>query len=480
MQSYVRIAATLLIIATVMIERREAASMGHSHHVKRQQPNLPQLTLTVEPLHGVEPPSHIPIPDYHFPVDSGLFNFTCTIKHPQHRYKLSISREQTKLNGQKAVTDFIDPSDYKIHPDLAVGDRMAIEYSEPTFLDQGATYIRVTLLIKNLKIEDNGVYICKYSNIVKKINAIVYKVATENDITMNLESGDNVRLNSPVELTCRVSNVYPKPRIILMHSLRENIQTSVKENDVSIVEDEFNPYHLYTLTATYNFTPSYSDNNQNFMCTVISQGNTNATVSSRPFNIKVEGTQIIDKECHRGVVGKPGENDFKIACVFFSNPRFDGNSYWETNEEVESSVTSSGGGSDSSVVVGGGGESTSHGDDQVATSTQSSEPLVERKIMRIFEHEERQNYAYSLEDYSAEPNTGLYRAVLKIKTIRPSDLKNYTFRVDDHVRTIMLFDNEKQKDQLLNESNSASALVKFHSMVLIFNLILIVRALFGF
>jgi hypothetical protein len=98
MQSYVRIAATLLIIATVMIERREAAAMGHSHHVKRQQPNLPQLTLTVEPLHGVEPPSHIPIPDYHFPVDSGLFNFTCTIKHPQHRYKLSISKEQTKLS----------------------------------------------------------------------------------------------------------------------------------------------------------------------------------------------------------------------------------------------------------------------------------------------------------------------------------------------------------------------------------------------
>ena len=98
MQSYVRIAATLLIIATVVIDRREAAAMGHSHHVKRQQPNLPQLTLTVEPLHGVEPPSHIPIPDYHFPVDSGLFNFTCTIKHPQHRYKLSISREQTKLS----------------------------------------------------------------------------------------------------------------------------------------------------------------------------------------------------------------------------------------------------------------------------------------------------------------------------------------------------------------------------------------------
>ena len=52
-------------------------------------------------------------------------------------------------DGQNAVTDFIDTSDYKIHPDLAVGDRMAIEYSEPTFLDQGATYIRVTLLIKS-------------------------------------------------------------------------------------------------------------------------------------------------------------------------------------------------------------------------------------------------------------------------------------------------------------------------------------------
>lgn len=145
------------------------------------------------------------------------------------------------------------------------------------------------------------------------------------------------------------------------------------------------------------------------------------------------------------MVGKPGETDFKIACVFFSNPRFDGNSYWETNEEVESSVSPSGGGSGESLAaVGGGSESTSHGDDQ-ATSTQSSDLLVERKILRIFEHEERQNYGYSLEEYSAEPNTGLYRAVLKIKTIRPSDLKNYTFRVDDHVRTIMLFDNESKR-----------------------------------
>lgn len=139
-----------------------------------------------------------------------------------------------------------------------------------------------------MKIEDNGVYICKYSSIVKKINAIVYKAATTNDITLGPDQHEVIQLNKPTAITCRVSNVYPKPRITLLHSTRENIQSSVVEREVSIAEDENNPYRLYTIAATYNFTPSYSDNNQKITCTVSSQGSSNATLSDS-YNIQVEG-----------------------------------------------------------------------------------------------------------------------------------------------------------------------------------------------
>lgn len=81
--------------------RLEAASasyiVGHYHHNKRQQPSLvPTLTLDVEPHHGIEPSHAHPLatPDYYFPVDAGLFNFTCTIKHPSFKFKLTMTREQ--------------------------------------------------------------------------------------------------------------------------------------------------------------------------------------------------------------------------------------------------------------------------------------------------------------------------------------------------------------------------------------------------
>jgi hypothetical protein len=74
-----------------------ASVIGHSHHNKRQQPGLtPSLNLDVGP-HSVIQPSTAPrkeIPEYYFTTGAKLFNFTCTIKHPSFRYKLSITREQ--------------------------------------------------------------------------------------------------------------------------------------------------------------------------------------------------------------------------------------------------------------------------------------------------------------------------------------------------------------------------------------------------
>lgn len=72
-------------------------AVGHYHHNKRQSINQqPMLTLDVEPHAGILP-THAQtaaVPDYYFPVDAGLFNFTCTIKHPSYFNKLVITRER--------------------------------------------------------------------------------------------------------------------------------------------------------------------------------------------------------------------------------------------------------------------------------------------------------------------------------------------------------------------------------------------------
>lgn len=89
--------ASLILVILIKLSESVSLIVGHSHHNKRQQPQLiPTLTLDVEPHHGIEPStSHAAaITDYYFPVGAGLFNFTCTIKHPSFKYKLTITKEQ--------------------------------------------------------------------------------------------------------------------------------------------------------------------------------------------------------------------------------------------------------------------------------------------------------------------------------------------------------------------------------------------------
>lgn len=99
-----RLVSSLVILVVLAVGWIEAlAIVGHSHHMKRQSSSkMPTLTLDIEPQHGIDPTHTDPeVPLHRFPVDSGRFNFTCTIKHPQHRYKLTISREQQRTGKQK-------------------------------------------------------------------------------------------------------------------------------------------------------------------------------------------------------------------------------------------------------------------------------------------------------------------------------------------------------------------------------------------
>jgi hypothetical protein len=93
--------ATTLVYAILALASHQATAMsmlaGHYHHNKRQQSGLsPTLTLDVEPHPGLTHSyvNHTPITEYYFPVDSGILNFTCTIKHPSFKYKLTMVREQ--------------------------------------------------------------------------------------------------------------------------------------------------------------------------------------------------------------------------------------------------------------------------------------------------------------------------------------------------------------------------------------------------
>jgi hypothetical protein len=51
---------------------------------------------------------------------------------------------------------------------------MRIEYSEPNYLDPNARHLRISLIITDLSLEDNGIYTCKYANLAEKIKAVVY------------------------------------------------------------------------------------------------------------------------------------------------------------------------------------------------------------------------------------------------------------------------------------------------------------------
>jgi hypothetical protein len=91
--------AITTIIYAIQLQHVDSMSMlvGHYHHNKRQQSGLsPQLTLDVEPHPGLAHTyvNHTPITEYYFPADSSVLNFTCTIKHPSFKYKLTMMREQ--------------------------------------------------------------------------------------------------------------------------------------------------------------------------------------------------------------------------------------------------------------------------------------------------------------------------------------------------------------------------------------------------
>lgn len=464
----------LLMLVMAVTSAEALALVGHSHHMKRQQPNLPLLTLDVEPTHGIDTSHKDPeVPLHRFPVDSGRFNFTCTIKHPSHRYKLTVMREQQLNDGKSISIDFIDPSDYILNPVYNNG-RTRIDFSEPNFIDSSAQFIRISLIIENLKVEDTGIYICKYGSIIKKISAVIYRVPKEEDVVLS-SSASQLRVGQPSTITCTVTNVYPKPTVQLTHSRRTTVQNSVEVKDVSVVADPLNPNHLYNTTATFEFTPTWEDFEQKFTCLVHVQGYSNKTVD-QVHQFDIQGTQIIDKNCEKAVAPKLGENEIRVSCEFFSNPRSE-SSYWEFEETViETPATPSQDDldaphTDATSGSGSGDEQSAAGNNVVnelkpGSGDAAASATIKRKV-KLIENEENSNYIYKVESTG---NPVVHTAVLTIRSIGADVFKEYTFNAGNGVsKVIKVFPDETQKEiSLKAEISSARALVasQSHSIVL--------------
>ena len=78
-------------------------------------------------------------------------------------------------DGEKsAPLELLDQNDYILNSHIKDSNRMRIEYSEPNYLDPNARHLRISLIITDLSLEDNGIYTCKYANLAEKIKAVVY------------------------------------------------------------------------------------------------------------------------------------------------------------------------------------------------------------------------------------------------------------------------------------------------------------------
>lgn len=448
---------SLALVLTILIantnNRAYGAAVGHSHHNKRQSmKSTPMLTLDVEPHAGILPTHpQAPVPEYLFPVDAGLFNFTCTIKHPGFFNKLVITRERLLNNGQRGPPeDLIDSNNYVLNS--AIKDpRISLEFFDPSqlvYLDPTVQHVRASLLIKNLKLEDNAIYTCKYSDIIKKINTVVYKQAHIKDLIFPSLKIEKFQLNKPVSVVCQINDVYPRPKLSFSAPNRDDLSKNFEEKDITKEPTaESNLLSLQSIQSTLKFTPEYTDHGQTLNCSVTSQSATNNTLN-KSLKIQVEGEQIIEDKCIDYYSTKVGDIDMKIECVYFSNPKEE--AYFEAEEEDL------------------GDETEVDQEDQAEKADPAKKAEKRTKTVEIKDGDENvPNFSLFIEKFG-ESRQGMYKAVLTIKDVTEKNLKSYKFKLKDLEREIRLgtaSSKDIRKESSIGEGSSASSLFKLHSKV---------------
>lgn len=406
-------------------------------YLNKRNQQVPQLTLDVIPHQGVAPSSGIDesTPDYYFPVDSGLLNFTCTIKHPQQRYRMRIIKEQLPLTE----LELIDSGDYVLNTKIKDSERYILEYTEGII--DGSSYLRVSLLIKQLKLSDNGVYRCFYYKTSKQVNAIVYKKLLSRDIVFPTSSRRHgYEIDQEHSFACRANDMYPKPNITFSHSDSSvDLKPFYHEKDLTIVPNNNDDnYYMHTIVSTLNYTLKYTDHLKILACRVCGAANSSET---KTITLHVNGIQFIDNLCKTEQGTKANQPDFKITCRFFANPKVE--TTWETTLESPSVA-----------------ETVTESD----TSNELSEETTPTPLNILTITEDSTNDEYSQK--TEELGEGLYETVLTINLVK--DFKVFTIKLrNDHKelsRNIRMVTENQLRSQ---QENSASKFkrVLLHSIL---------------
>ena len=214
-----------------------------------------------------------------------------------------------------------------------------------------------------------------------------------------------------------MNDVYPKPKVTFIAPNREDVSKSIEEKDISKeAAVDVNVINLYAVQSTLQFTPEYNDNGQFLNCSVTSHSATNASLF-KSMRIQVEGNQIIEDKCAEYYTTKVGDTDFKVECVYFSNPRVD--AFFEVEEED----------------LGEDAESASMDQEDQVDKTKKEK---QTKTVEIKDGDDNiPNYSLSIEKFG-DAKSGLFKAVLTIKEVTEKNLKVYKFKLEDFDREIRL------------------------------------------
>ena len=415
---------SFLILAAVLTCLVDCFRYQRQQRQNKPPVPLPQLTLDITQDARILPTPHgDPVPKYDFKIDDVL-NFTCTIKHPSFKYKMRIVKT-SKFNEDEKGVDLIDES-HELAASLRDQKRFKLSYDDEIFDEAGARYMRVSLIIHNLTLSDNGIYKCKYSNITKQVNTAVYKPLHLKDISFGSahapaphagghksESKHQYEVDVPISFLCRVAEAYPKPEIKFIHSSDIDLApfTSEKElghsTEPETQKHSDDPYYLHSVVASLNYTIKHTDHNQNLSCQVSNAPNGTMT---KTIHLDVKGFKVIENLCKDNQDVKIGAADFNLTCVYFANPRRD--AVWEhktlapkpteapaEDGSVPADSAASAAGTEESINA----VSVAQPEDSITSYVEEMEPI----------------------------GSGIYKAVITFKSVQNDDIKAYTFKLDD-------------------------------------------------
>ena len=243
---------------------------------------------------------------------------------------------------------------------------------------------------------------------------------------------DKLVLNTIASFTCRVTDVYPKPKLTFTHPTK-NLNDSTTLKDIS--NTKHREYYPYSISAMVNFTVDYTDNNKFMNCTVQSYGSNDIELT-KSFHLQVHGTQIIENRCANNAIAKKGETNFEISCGFFSNPR----------EYIEWSIQKSQIFSTSTSLF-----------SNPLNIGNSEDELNEDLILR--EGDTNEQFTVIIEDC----NDGIYNAKLKFNRIDEEDFRNYKLRIGSLSHTIRLVSSDTELAKSILSEQDPSLGSRSHS-----------------